>query len=152
MSELEKAADKLEAIMSQRKCMEAFTHSGKGELFILKYLASKGSPALPSEISEALHSSTSRISAALGTLQKKGQITRVVDVTNRRNILVTITDAGRQRIEAFIRHMRIHLIAVLAEMGEGDAKEFVRLMGRFSEIAERMMIEMSLHGNRFPGE
>ena len=148
MSEIEAAADKLDAMMSQRKCMAEFHRSGKGELFILKYLMAKDSPALPSEISDALHLSTARISAALGALQKKGQITREIDPTNRRNILVSLTAEGRRRIEIFIKQMRGNLMAVLEEMGEEDAKEFVRLMGRFSEIAERRMTEMSLRENR----
>jgi len=90
-------------------------------------------------LSEALNSSTARISAALRTLEKKGQIHREIDTTNRRFILVTITEEGRERIRANMQRMQNHLIQVLTVMGEKDASEFVRLSTRFFEIAQRTM-------------
>ena len=131
--------DALSELMSRRKVMDDLNRSGKGEIFILKYLFMKDTPALPSELSEALSSSTARISAALRTLERKGQIHREIDTTNRRYILVTITEAGRERIRVIMRQMRSHLIQVLTEMGEEDAREFVRLSARFFEIAQRTM-------------
>ncbi|WP_040760260.1 MarR family winged helix-turn-helix transcriptional regulator [Ruminiclostridium cellobioparum] len=143
LNAIEEAVNALDALMARGKFMEDFHRSGKGELFILKYLFEKASPALPSELSEALRSSTARISVALGTLEKKGQIHREIDTSNRRNILVTITDAGRERIHTFMQQMRNHMICVLTEMGEKDAKEFVRLMERFFEIAQRTMPDIT---------
>ncbi|HBD00404.1 MAG TPA: MarR family transcriptional regulator [Lachnoclostridium sp.] len=125
--------------MSRGKVMDEFNRSGKGEIFILRYLYTKESPASPSELSEALNSSTARISAALRTLEKKGQIHREIDTTNRRFILVTITEEGRERIRANMQRMQNHLIQVLTVMGEKDAREFVRLSTRFFEIAQRTM-------------
>jgi len=137
LSSIEEMVDALDEMMSSRKVMDDFNRSGRGEVFILKYLLTKNAPALPSELSEALDSSTARISAALKTLEKKGQIHREIDTTNRRYILVTLTEAGRERIRAIMQQMRSHLIRVLTEMGEEDAREFVRLSGRFFEIAQR---------------
>ncbi len=139
MSEIEEIVDALSELMSSRKVMDDFNRSGKGEIFILKYLFIKDEPALPSELSEALNSSTARISAALKTLEKKGQIHREIDTTNRRYILVTITEVGRKRICAIMQKMRSHLIQIMTEMGVEDAREFVRLSERFFEIAQRTM-------------
>ena len=136
MSSIEELVDSLSELMSRRKVMDEYNRSGKGEIFILRYLYTKEAPASPSELSEALCSSTARISAALRTLEKKGHIHREIDTTNRRFILVTITEEGRERIRANIQRMQNHLIQVLTEMGEKDAREFVRLSMRFFEIAQ----------------
>lgn len=139
MSSIEELVDSLGELMSRGKVMDEFNRSGKGEIFILRYLYTKESPASPSELSEALNSSTARISAALRTLEKKGQIHREIDTTNRRFILVTITEEGRERIRANMQRMQNHLIQVFTVMGEKDAREFVRLSTRFFEIAQRTM-------------
>jgi len=139
LSSIEELVDSLGELMSRGKVMDEFNRSGKGEIFILRYLYTKESPASPSELSEALNSSTARISAALRTLEKKGQIHREIDTTNRRFILVTITEEGRERIRVNMQRMQNHLIQVLTVMGEKDAREFVRLSTRFFEIAQRTM-------------
>jgi len=139
LSSIEELVDSLGELMSRGKVMDEFNRSGKGEIFILRYLYTKESPASPSELSEALNSSTARISAALRTLEKKGQIHREIDTTNRRFILVTITEEGRERIRANMQRMQNHLIQVLTVMGEKDAREFVRLSTQFFEIAQRTM-------------
>ena len=141
MGSIEELVDALGEMMSRGKVMDEFNRSGKGEIFILRYLYMKETPASPSELSEALNSSTARISAALGTLEKKGQIHREIDTTNRRYILVTITEEGRERIRANMARMRNHLVQVFTEMGEEDAREFVSLSKRFFEIAQRTMPE-----------
>jgi len=141
MSKIEEAFAALEEMLSgnRRNMMEQMWRSGKGEHFILKYLCEKDATVIPSEISEAMHTSTARISAALGSLEKKGQIRREIDTSNRRNILVTITEEGRERSRSELRHMKAIILNIFTEMGEQDAVELVRLMKRFTEIANRML-------------
>ena len=140
MSKIEETVAAFEELMfgSRRNMMTQMERSSKGELFILKYLYSKGAAVIPSEISDAMHTSTARISAALNTLEKKGQIHREIDTSNRRNILVTITEAGCERSRSNMQEMRNRMISILTEMGEQDAVEFVRLFKRFSEITNRV--------------
>ncbi|MDR0671273.1 MAG: transcriptional regulator, partial [Oscillospiraceae bacterium] len=122
-----------------RDVMEPLTRRAKGEQFILTHLYEKSGAALPSELSKALHSSTARVSAVLGALEKKGQIRRDIDTSNRRNILVTLTDTGCTRICSATKQMKACLTHIFTEMGERDALEFVRLNKRFLEIAQRAM-------------
>jgi len=139
MNRIEEAVAELEIMMTSHKnAMEPMGRGGKGELFILNYLNNKDEAVLPSEIGDAMHSSNARISAALGSLEKKGHIHREIDTTNRRNILVTITDEGRERIRNDMMKMRGQMINIFTEMGESDTIEFVRLIKRFSGIASRV--------------
>jgi len=140
MTNIEKAVADMESIMmnNRRNMMEQLGSRGKGELFILKYLQERDAAVVPSQISEVMHTSTARISAALGSLEKKGQIHREIDTRNRRNILVTITQKGLERIRSDSERMRERMIDVFEEMGEADALELVRLMKRMMEISDRV--------------
>ena len=139
MNHFEKLVHEMEALRSYDNLMDDLKRPSKGELFILGYLLNKNAPAPPSELSEALKSSNARISNALSTLEKKGQIHREIDTSNRRFILVSLTEVGRERIETMLHQMRAHMLEVLTEMGKDDAEEFVRLLKKFFEIMKRNM-------------
>jgi len=118
----------------QKHMLEDINRVNKGELFVLHFLSMKETAVLPSELSTALNSSTARISALLGSLEKKGHIERDIDKSNRRNILVTLTESGRERVKIETGKMEENLARAFIEMGEPDAKEFLRLLKQFLEI------------------
>lgn len=137
---VQQAVTAFHEIMSnnRRDMLENINRGNKGELFVLHFLSMHGdAPVLPSELSAALQASTARISALLGALEKKGQIERNIDKSNRRNILVTITEAGRLRAEAEMREMKQHMSRVFTDMGETDTVELIRLMRRFFELGQK---------------
>ena len=124
---------------SQKDMMENISRVNKGELFVLHFLSMRNDNVLPSELSTALHASTGRISALLGNLEKKGQIEREIDKSNRRNILVTITEAGRNHVETEIGKIKNNMTHVFTDMGESDTAEFIRLIKKFSELMQKHM-------------
>lgn len=124
---------------NRKDTMQNMNRANKGELFVLHFLSMRKTAALPSELSAALQASTARISALLGALEKKGQIERDIDKSNRRNILVTITEAGRMRAQAEMEEMQRSMSQVFAEMGEADTVEFIRLMRRFFELGQKYL-------------
>lgn len=127
-----------EIMASKKKNMlESVNRTNKGELFVLQFLATRNTEVLPSELSAAMRSSTARISALLGALEKKGQLVRNIDENNRRNILVTITPAGRSRVETEIEELKAVLIQIFTDMGETDTAEFIRLTARFFELMHK---------------
>ena len=140
MKSIEESVAALNLLLSDGSVdlFERLSHVSKGEIFVLRYLHLQGVQVIPSAISGAMHTSTARVSAILRTLEKKGQIVRQIDVSNRRNILVDITEEGRQRLDAYAAQMRSYLMQVLSEVGEQDAREFVRLLTRLFEVAKRI--------------
>ena len=122
---------------SKKDMLENMNRTNKGELFVLHFLSTHNTSVLPSELSTALNATTGRISALLGALEKKGQIEREIDKSNRRNILVTITDAGREREERETKSIKECLSRIFVEMGEADTTEFMRLMKRFFELSQK---------------
>jgi len=135
------SATKFKHLMAnnEKDMLENLNRANKGELFILHFLTNRGSEVNPSELSAALKSSTARISALLGSLEKKGQIERNIDKNNRRNILVTITDAGRERAELEMKELDKALVNVFSDMSEADAAEFLRLTEQFHKLMHKHM-------------
>ena len=124
---------------SHRKVVEDFNRAGKGEMFALHFIYMRSEPVLPSELSAALRSSMARISALLGSLEKKGQVKREINPADRRNILVTLTEAGRQRARREMDYRQTCMAGIFKEMGEADTREFVRLTKLFIELTAKHM-------------
>ena len=106
----------------------------RGEMAVLRLLGEMDSQIAAGEISRLLNMTTSRTAAVLGSLEKKAFITRLADDTDKRRVLVELTETGRafhaeKKAEA-CRHMQ----QILIRLGEEDAGEFVRLMKRVTEI------------------
>ncbi len=106
----------------------------RGGTFILHYLSDRDEPVLPSEISREMDISTARIAAALGNLESKGLILREMDKTDRRRILVTLTDAGRVAHEQQRQKMLAFTAGMLERLGPEDAVHFVRIMGKIASF------------------
>ena len=77
---------------------ERITRVSRGEIFVLKILLLRDGTSTPTEISEAMRSTKGRVSAILNSLEKKGFVGREIDRDNRRNIIVTLTDSGRDYV------------------------------------------------------
>lgn len=116
----------------------------KGEVFLLNLLSTEGGTARPGDMSRAMQTSTARIAAALGSMERKGWITREIDGGDHRRTLVHITPEGEtvigQAREALLQNLR----QLLDELGEDDAREYLRLMTRVEEISSRIRAETPL--------
>ena len=144
---VEEAVGTFKELMANREknMLEEMNRANKGELFVLHHLSRRDSEIIPSELSLALHSSPARISALLGSLEKKGQIERNIDKNNRRNILVTITEAGRLRADRDRKIMDDKLANVFIEMGERDTAEYLRLWDTFFSLMHTFIEADTIH-------
>ena len=86
------------------------------------------------EISRDLGITTGRTAIALKGLEKKGLVRRAPSETDRRCVNVRITPAGREAAEAFRRHVLESIERMLRELGEDDAREYVRIVSRINEL------------------
>ncbi|MDR1189375.1 MAG: MarR family transcriptional regulator [Bifidobacteriaceae bacterium] len=109
--------------------------SGRGERVVLADLSDKAEPVRPSDLAASVGLSNPRVSAALASLEAKGQVSRAIDPANRRQVLVTITGAGLQRAAAERAEALRELRAVLVRMDDADVRDFTRLFARFTELA-----------------
>ena len=106
----------------------------QGEGFVLHYIARQDGSVLPGEIGHKMGVSTARVAMALNSLEKKGLITRQIDLTDRRKILVNITQAGKILAEKNHRIAVEATTKMLSLLGERDAVEYVRITVKIAEL------------------
>lgn len=109
----------------------------QGEAFVIQYIARQDSNVLPSEISNEMNISSARIAAALNNLEGKGLITRQIDKSDRRRVLVSLTKAGEELAEEYYQMALEETAGILGYLGERDAKEYVRIMGRLADMPQK---------------
>jgi DNA-binding MarR family transcriptional regulator len=126
------------SVMVRTATQKEVDEFARGEMFIMNYLVDSGGTALPSELSAAMDASTARVAAALKSLERKGLVVRHLDRTDRRKTRVVITDRGRQAVMDKRRQMHDHMVKVMRELGQDDAKEYLRLIRRIAEISSRI--------------
>lgn len=128
-----KNMQKLHRTKRQRK----FTGAMEGEKSILRFLSfNKDRDVIPGNISEEMGISSARVAAALNSLEEKGLIIRSIDPGDRRRFIVSLTEKGKLETERQTQLMLEKGVAVLKKLGEDDAKEYVRILGRVAEIME----------------
>lgn len=110
--------------------------SARGECFVLRCLARSKVPLLPSDLSEQTHASTARIAVVLNVLEKKGLISRTIDPADRRRILVSLTETGQAYAASVRAQLCEKMKCLLEELGEQDAREYLRITKRILEIAQ----------------
>ncbi len=104
-----------------------------GEIFVLHYISHHHRSVIPSEISNELGISTARVAATLNSLEKKGLITRRIDLEDRRRILVEVTPEGKEQVDKHFQMIMDKTANMLRYLGEEDAKELIRILKRLSE-------------------
>ena len=118
------------------KPQQKINESMHGEAFALHNIAMRGEQMIPSEISGAVGISGARIAATLNSLESKGYITRQIDPSDRRRILVALTDKGREQEETYRRMLSETIEKMLEQLGEHDAREYVRISRKMAELAQ----------------
>ena len=125
-------------LLRQGKPHRQLSQSMQGEHFVIQYIAHHGGSVQPGEISNSMGISSARIAAALNSLERKGLVTREIDVNDRRKILVDLTEAGEALAAAQTKRITERITHVLTSLGENDAEELVRLSGRLLEIMKEI--------------
>ena len=118
------------------KPQQQINESMQGEAFALHHIATSDGHIIPSEISSAVGISSARIAATLNSMESKGYITRQIDPSDRRRILVTLTDKGREQEAEYRSKLAETIERMLKLLGEHDANEYIRIMRKMAELAE----------------
>jgi len=108
----------------------------RGEAFALQFIAMREGEVIPSDISSEMGISSARVAAALNSLESKGLITRRIDVSDRRRILIELTQAGKEQAQEHGRKIFQMTKKIMEYLGEDDAREYIRIMGRLAEMPQ----------------
>ncbi|MDO5378646.1 MAG: winged helix DNA-binding protein [Clostridia bacterium] len=112
--------------------------SMRGEMAVLRLLDQKKRRLTAGEISKFLNMTTPRIAAVLNSLERKGVIERGGDESDRRRVLVTLTERGNACCREKKDAMLTRLAMVFEAIGPEDAEAFIRLMLKVAEAAVRL--------------
>lgn len=108
-----------------------------GEMAVMRALLKAGTPLTPSQLADGARISAPRVANILRSLENKGWITREHDKTDRRRVLVKITDLGYKTLEERRRLFDQKTGEFLAELGIEDAQELIRLLQRMNQIIDK---------------
>lgn len=99
----------------------------QGELFVLNYLITHEKIVHPKELSEKMAVSTARIASLLNHMEGKKLIQRYADKDDNRQVIVILTDTGRQEIHRIRAEVISYVCAMLESLGPEDAEAYIRI-------------------------
>lgn len=115
-------------LMRGRNTQKQIDESLNGENFVLSYVFERNGNVIPSDISNAMGSTSARIATILNNLEQKGFISRMIDTDDRRRIIVNLTDKGKEHVHEQNQKRIDFITNMLKYLGENDAKEYIRIM------------------------
>lgn len=135
MTELRTALfDALQSIY-QLPAFAALEDMIQGETLLLQYLSfHQQETVCPSDLSDALRLSRSRITGAITSLRKKGLVRSCHSETDRRRVEVSITEKGLDQIQEKRLRLDRYFDKMLAGLGEADARALIALIQKCEEV------------------
>lgn len=119
--------------ISTRDVQNQINDSMHGENFVLFYISEHEGNVIPSDISNAMGITSARIAAVLNSLERKGLISRRIDLEDRRRILIDLNDAGRDYVHKQNQVRISFIVNMFQYLGEDDAKEYIRIMKKLAD-------------------
>ena len=108
----------------------------RGEMGVIRMLHEEDGPLTPSQISERARISPARVANVLRALEEKGWVAREHSSEDRRRVTVTLTEAGDAERRRCRAEFEAHTEAFLAELGEQDTRDAIRVLKHANEILE----------------
>lgn len=127
------------------KAIEAFDHRSVRDLgfgsisdfAVLEHLKTKG-PQPVNTIGQSMMLTSGSITTAVDRAEKKGYVTRERDPDDKRVVIVSLTEAGKARIEEAYPTHAAHLDRLFSIFNREEKMEFARLMRKIGKAAEAM--------------
>jgi DNA-binding MarR family transcriptional regulator len=91
----------------------------------LGILADAGAPLPPNQIADRLIISRATVTGLLDSLEKRGYVRRLPHATDRRMLLIELTDTGRQVAHEFRLVVHQHEKGWLAALSEQEQRELI---------------------------
>lgn len=108
----------------------------RGEANALHVLHHHPEGVTPTELARACQVSSARIAKMLNQLEERGLVRREASPSDHRSVIVHLTDEGELEVRQRFERVNDYVAGVLSELGEDDARELVRLVGRLAQIVE----------------
>ena len=90
-------------------------------------------PMALTEVREYLSVSKAAVSQMINSLEKRGYLTREVDVNNRRNIIVVLTEVGQEVYQKKNQEFFDRFEKVIQGIGETDISHFIAMINKMAD-------------------
>ncbi len=104
---------------------------------ILNIQTEKNTPLYPSDLSDRLNLSRSYVTSVLNSLEKKNLINRTVDLTDRRRILIFITDKGQQIFDNMKKKELEQANLLIQKLSDAKTIKLISLLDDASDILDK---------------
>lgn len=91
-----------------------------------------------SEFQNELHITKSAISQMMNSLENKGYIERKIDTDDRRKIIVTLTQNGKDILKETKKSANKNLDEIISNLGDENTKQLIALLHQVSNISEEL--------------
>ena len=91
-----------------------------------------------SDIQGYLFVTKGAISQMLGSLEKKGLISREINKKNRRKLIITLTPAGEELLRKLEGKLELLLSAIIAQVGTDNALQAISVINNFADAVEKL--------------
>ena len=115
------------ANLLQVPASQQLSHMVKGEMFVLNYLATHETVIHPKELSEKMAVTTARIASLLNHMEEKNLIVRYTDANDNRQVVVYLTEQGKQQIQQARAKVIDYVSEMLEDLGPEDAETYIRI-------------------------
>ncbi len=115
---------------------ENLSKTQEGEASELLFLYRYEKPTIPSLISECLSISRARVTAITTSLNEKGLIRYERSLTDRRKLMLSITEKGIEEIKERLGDLDRRLINFLQTLGYEESQTFIRIINKITKIIE----------------
>ena len=109
----------------------------RGLQMILVVLSRSTGEMCAGDLSKEIGVSTARTAVAIGNLSRKGFIETATSATDKRKVVVKITEAGRAEAEKSIQEMVCLIKYLLRELGEDDFVAFLRIFTKINALLDK---------------
>ncbi len=123
---------RINALEEKTICTGRFKNITLNELHVIEAIGPEGSKNMTA-VAKALEVTTGTLTTSVNSLVRKGLVERVRSEEDRRVVLVSLTETGREASE---KHSRFHEEMVNSIIGELDDEEVRILSGALSKLNE----------------
>ena len=130
--------------------MRALRHHGLSipARILLATLDGAEQPLSHSAIAERLFVTGASVTSLVATLARKGLVRRVPDTSDRRVMLVELTDAAQPVIDAYLAEVTTLHAHEFAVLDDEERETFVRLLAKVAASIESLDVDAVIAGSR----
>lgn len=111
---------------------------------VLSFISREKENILPGEIASSLNMTGGRVAGILRSLEKKELIVRDTDKTDRRRVLVNITEKGKEKVHKGTVQLMDRLSQVTEIMGDENTDGLIKYIGELLETIGKASEERGL--------